>query len=239
MSMVVHRQVVYRLLPRTRGRWRQLERLLESQRQLYNAALQERSDAWRLARVSVSWQDQFKSLTACRRDLPEMAGVPVVIQRGTLKRVDEAFRGFFRRVKAGQKPGYPRFRGRRRFDSIAVVSGVRLEAGWLRLPGLGHMAARRRGGNPYPDGEPVSAVLKRAAGKWYAVVCHAVTLPDRQDDGAAIGVDMNAGQVATSAGRLFHAPDRRRLEARKRRYQRQLARQKRGAGSARACVWRR
>ena len=238
MSMVVHRQVVYRLLPRTGARWRLLERLLESQRQLYNAALQERSDAWRLARVSISWQEQFKSLTSCRRDLPEMASVPTSIQRGTLKRVDEAFKGFFRRVKSpprtrsgekAGKPGYPRFQGRRRFDSLSFVSGVRLEAGWLRLPGLGRMAVRRRGGSPYPDGVPVSAVLKREAGKWYAVVCHAVTLPDREDDGAGIGVDMNAGQVATSAGGLFHAPDLRRLEARKRSYQRMVARRRRGS----------
>ncbi|MCY4592370.1 MAG: hypothetical protein OXE86_17820 [Alphaproteobacteria bacterium] len=103
-----HRQVTYRLLPQTRDNWRRLERVLEAQRQLCNAALQERSDAWRLAGVSLTWQDQFRSLTACRREIPEMAAVPVAIQRGTLKRVDEAFR----RARAGQKPGYPRLRGR-------------------------------------------------------------------------------------------------------------------------------
>ncbi len=230
MSATVHRQVTYRLLPQTRGNWRRLERVLEAQRQLYNAALQERCDAWRLAGVSLSYIDQAKSLTVCRREIPEMAAMPVVIQRGTLKRVDEAFRGFFRRVKAGQPPGFPRFRGRRRYDSLSIVSGVRVEADKLRLPGFGWMAVRRRGGNPYPDGRPVSAVLKREAGKWYAVVCHAVILPDREDEGTMIGVDMNARQVATSAGRLFHAPDTRRLEVRAKRLSRKLARQKRGSG---------
>ena len=133
---MVHRQVVYRLLPRTRGRWRRLERLLEAQRQLYNAALEERIDCWRKAGRSVSWQDQFRSLTVCRREIPEMAADPVAVQRGTpdqvrgmlLKRLDEAYRGFFRRVKAGEAPGFPRFRGRRRWNSLSVVSGVRLEA---------------------------------------------------------------------------------------------------------------
>ena len=90
-----HRQVTYRLLPQTRDNWRRLERVLESQRQLYNAALQERSDAWRLAGVSLSYRiDQAKSLTVCRRELPEMAAVPVAIQRGTLKRVDEQWHFF-------------------------------------------------------------------------------------------------------------------------------------------------
>ena len=224
-----HRQVTYRLLPQTRDNWRRLERVLEAQRQLYNAALQERSDAWRLAGVSLTWQDQFRSLTACRREIPEMAAVPVAIQRGTLKRVDEAFRGFFRRARAGQKPGYPRFRGRRRFNSISVYSGVRVEAGRLRLPGFGWMTVRRRGGTPYPDARPVSAVLRREAGRWYAVVCHAVAVAQPEDDGTAIGIDMNAGQVAASDGRLFHAPDTRRLEARKRRYQRMVARRRRAS----------
>ncbi len=83
-----HRQVTNCLLPQTRGNWRRLERVLESQRQLYNAALQERSDAWRLAGVSLTWQDRFRSLTASRREIPEMAAVPVAIQRGvaSLKR---------------------------------------------------------------------------------------------------------------------------------------------------------
>ena len=202
---MVHRQVVYRLLPQTRGRWRRLERLLEAQRQLYNAALEERIDVWRKAGRSVSYIDQTKALTLCRRELPEMAADPVAVQRGTLKRLDEAYRGFFRRVKSGAEPGFPRFRG-------------------------------RRGGNPYPDGKPVSAVLKRAAGKWYAVVCLKVAVAERADDGTALGVDMNAGQVAVSGTgrtgpveRLFHAPDTSRLEARAKRLSRKLARQQRGS----------
>ena len=223
---------MYRLLPRTRGRWRRLERLLEAQRQLYNAALEERIDCWRKAGQSVSWQDLFRSLTVCRREIPEMAADPVAMQRGTpdqvrgrlLKRLDEAYRAFFRRVKAGEAPG---FRGRRRWNRLSVVAGVRLEAdprsrrrARLRVPGFGWMAVSRRGGNPYPEGAPVGAVLKREAGKWNATVCLKVSLPDLEDDGTAVGVDMNAGEVAVSGrgrsgavARLFHAPDTARLPA--------------------------
>ena len=240
---MVHRQVVYRLLPQTRGRWRRLERLLEAQRQLYNAALEERIDVWRKTGRSVTYIDQAKALTLCRRELPEMAADPVAVQRGTLKRLDEAYRGFFRRVKSGAAPGFPHFRGRRGWDSLSVVSRVKLEAdprrrgrARLRVPGFGWMAASRRGGNPYPEGEPVSAVLKRAAGKWYATVCLKVAVAERADDGTALGVDMNAGQVAVCGTgrtgpveRLFHAPDTARLEARARRRLRKLARQQRGS----------
>ena len=244
-----HRQVAYRLLPGRRGVWRRLERVLEAQRQLHNAALREGCDAWRLAGRSISYIDRAKSLTVCRREDPEMAVVPV--QRGTLKRLDEAMKGFFRRVKAGQRhPGFPRFRSRRGFDSIAVVSGVRpvpacpdsirvsrgqAEA-CLRLPGFGPLTVRRRGGNPHGRGAPVSAVLKRTAGKWCAIVCFRIPAPVREDDGSVIGVDMNAGQAAASDGRLFQAPDAgpagggRRLEGRAKRLSRRLARRKRGSG---------
>ncbi len=72
-------------------------------------------------------------------------------------------------------------------------------------------------------------MLKREAGRWSAVVCHPLAVPQPEDDGTAVGIDMNAGQVAASDGRLFHAPDMRRLEARKRRYQRMVARRRRAS----------
>ncbi len=141
-----------------------------------------------------------------------------------LERVDDAFCGFFRRAMAGQKPGAPLFRGRRPFDSVCVCCSARVEAGSLR-PGFGRLTVRRRGGTPSPGARPVSAVQKRRSGRWSAVVCHAAAGPE--GDGTAIGIDMNAGQVAASDGRLFHAPDMRRLEARRRRYQRMVARRRR------------
>ena len=118
-----HRQVVYRLLPQTRSSWRRLERVLEDQRQLYNAALEERIDCYRKTGKGRTYFDQCKALTECRRDLPEMAECPVAIQRGTLKRLDGAFQHFFRRVKNGETPGFPRFKG-----SIHVLSQARIRA---------------------------------------------------------------------------------------------------------------
>ena len=91
------------------------------------------------------------------------------------------------------------------------------------------MRLSRRGGNPYPDGRPVSATIKRVCGKWYATVCYAVDAIERSDDGTVCGLDMNVGQVAASDGRLFHAPKSCRLQARMKRYQRRLARQRRGS----------
>src|SRR5690242_20120224 len=87
----------YRLLPSKRQHGA-LETLLESQRVLYNAALEERIGAYRRG-VSLSYIDQTKGLTEWRQSDPEAAGVPVNLQRTTLKRLDEAYKGFFRRIK--------------------------------------------------------------------------------------------------------------------------------------------
>ena len=75
----------------------------------------------------------------------------------------------------------------------------------------------------------MSAVLKREDGRWKAVVCYAVSAPEPEDNGHVIGVDMNAGALATSEGEIMRLPESRRLEARARRYRKQLARQRRGS----------
>ena len=227
-SPVTYRQITYRLLPEKRSAWRRLEAMLHSQRHLYNAALEERIDGYRKTGKSLTYFDQAKSLTVCRRTLPDMAATPVAIQRGTLKRLDHAFKGFFQRASQGGA-GFPRFQGHRHFNSLSVVSGVKVEGNRLRIPGLGWLTIRRRGGNPWSHGNPVSAVLKREEGRWKAVVCYAVSLAEPEDNGHAIGVDMNAGQVATSDGEIMRLPSSRRLEARARRHARKLARQRRGS----------
>jgi putative transposase len=95
----------YRLLP-TKQQHRALEAILESQRQLYNAALEERIDAYRKAHVTRTYFDQSKALTQWRNEDLEASALPVALQRATLKRLDEAYKGFFRRVKCGGKPAF-------------------------------------------------------------------------------------------------------------------------------------
>ncbi len=79
---------------------RRLTEVLALCRELYNAALQERRDAWRTARHSIRLYDQTKELTEVRRTRQDVAALPVDLARGPLRRVDRAFRAFFRRVKA-------------------------------------------------------------------------------------------------------------------------------------------
>ena len=154
------RQTVCRLLPKRCAAWRRLEAMLEDRRRLYNTALEERVGCYRNTGKTRTYFDRCRALTECRRDIPGMAACPVAVQRGTLKRLDEAFRAFFRRVRKGGAPGFPRFRGRRFFSSVSIVSGVKVRDGTLRIPSFGALRIQRRGGNPYPGLESSSDLAR-------------------------------------------------------------------------------
>ena len=223
-----HRNIRYRLLPGKTSVYRRLDWTLEDQRQLCNGALDER--IWRCRRTGgiLTYQDQCRTLTECRREIPEMRACPAAIQRGTRKRLDEAFSAFFRRVREGKgRAGFPKFRGRRRFDSFCVVSGVRADGGCLTIPKPGRIPVC--GGNPYPDGKPLMAVPKREGRKWFATICYEVETGAPADDGKAIGVDMNVRQVAASDGIIHRRPDLRLAKARIRRWQKTVSRRKKGS----------
>ena len=87
---------------------------------LYNAALQERRDAYRMAGKSVSLYEQNAALTAIRSDWPEWAALDVNVSRGVLRRLDRAFNAFFRRAKEGGNPGFPGFKPVSRFRCIEL-----------------------------------------------------------------------------------------------------------------------
>ena len=88
---------------------------------LGNAALQKRRDAWKMAREHVSYQDQCRLLTLVRQDDRDGIGtLNVAVARGALQRVDKALIAFFRRCKEGAKPGFPRFKSRRRYKTIEI-----------------------------------------------------------------------------------------------------------------------
>ena len=164
-----------------------------------------------------------RAFTRLRRDTPWLQAMPYAPVRYPLRYQADAWQRFL----AGEA-GHPRFK-RRGTDSVTIPQDVRIRDGRLHVPKLGWLTLRRRGGNPYPDGVPKQAVLRRQGGKWMATVCDAIAAPVRGDNGRAIGIDMNTRQVAVSDGRearLLPAPDTRRLEARKRRHQRRLARQR-------------
>jgi putative transposase len=222
----------YRLLP-TKRQHRALEAVLESQRQLYNAALEERIDAYRKAHVTRSYFDQSKALTEWRQSDPEASALPVTVQRATLKRLDEAYRGFFRRVKGGSKPGFPRFRGKGWFDSFGFreFRGISIEAAGLRFKGMPG-ALRIHLHRPMPvDAVIRSCVFQRDLKGWVVGLAAELPTPPLREGHRVVGVDLGITTFAAlSDGALIPSLKAARLAQRRLRIaQRALARKKRGS----------
>jgi putative transposase len=154
----------YRLHPTAR-QTRELTRQLDLQRELYNAALEERIGAWTWERRGVTYVDQCKTLTGLKEVRPEVMTCGVTLCRGTLKRLDRAFGGFFARVKRGEAPGFPRFRSAQRWNSLQWedTNGWKItDAHRLRLKGIGEIKM-----NYYRElrGTPKALTVKRECKK--------------------------------------------------------------------------
>lgn len=130
----------YRLFP-TAAQRTALQGQLDRCRWVYNQTLEVRQTAWRKRQESLSRYDTAHLLTEWRASDSWLAEGHAQAQQETQKRVDLAFRSFFRRVKAGENPGYPRFKGRGWYDSFTFPqqrSNWRfLEDGRLRLSKIG------------------------------------------------------------------------------------------------------
>lgn len=218
----------FRLLPNAMQRVA-LEHILADLCETYNAALQERREAWKLQRKSVTMYEQFKQITQLRQD-PRFAIVAVDIQRDPLRRLDRAFKAFFRRCKNGEKPGFPRFRGGHQYDSFTFGGDkpvVRERS--IKIPNLGDI--RMRGGRPI-QGMPKICTIKRDGKRWTAsVTCDIGPAPDKRAVSSAIGIDVGLTTLVTLSDGTEIQNQRwtRKHAARIAAANQQLARKKRGS----------
>src|SRR5437588_5498638 len=116
----MHKAFVYRLYP-TAKQAEQLTWILDRCRELYNAALEERREAYRMAGKTLGYCEQKRELPGLKAECPEYKEIGSQVLQDVIKRVDLAFQAFFRRVKAGDKPGYPRFKGHDCYDSFTYT----------------------------------------------------------------------------------------------------------------------
>jgi putative transposase len=206
-------------------------------RELYNAALQHRSDVYRRTGETVSAYTQMRELSGIREVRPEFAKIHTHLLQDAITRLDRAFSSFFRRCKAGEKPGYPRFKGRDRYRTFTFKdashnNGVRFASGGKRvkLSGIGNVKIKLH--------RPVEGRIKQASvtfsgdGHWYvAFACDGVQPKPLPATGASIGVDVGITTFAAlSNGEMVANP--RSYETAQRalgRAQRGVSRRKRGS----------
>lgn len=205
--------------------------------ELYNSAVEERRSAWKSQRKSISRFDQIYQLPEIRKQREDVAGVSSYALDETLTRVDRAFKAFFRRVKAGQKAGYPRFRSVRRYDSLTLRQDAALVpvGNKLRVSKIGKV--RIKVSRPV-EGKIKTLTIKREAGRWFAVfVCEVTPLPLPFNPNA-IGIDVGLAHFATlNTGEVIDNPRHYRGAERKLRVaQRRLSRRQKGSNRRRKAV---
>jgi putative transposase len=196
---------VFRLRPTARQHVA-LAACVDAHRELYNAALQERRDAWSHAsKIRISYGDQSAQLTEMRAARPDQAVWSFSSQQATLRRLNKAFAGFFRRVKAakaGVKPGYPRFKGAGRFDSVQWPKngdGARWlpEAKRVYLQGIGQVKVDV---HREVAGRVKTIQIKRQVRRWMLVLsCDDVPTIPLPVTGRQAGIDVGIVSFATTS----------------------------------------
>lgn len=209
--------------------------------EIYNAALEHRREAWNRARVSVSWVDQCRELTEIRKIRPDVAAVNAKSAQQTLRRLDRSFSAYYRRCRSGEKPGYPRFRSIRRFDSITFSQPPAdggLRAGYVHVPCIGSVRAHQH--RALANGARVKQVMvKREGSRWYVIFsCDDIPVEPLPTTGAVVGIDLGIESFLTTSNGA-HVPNPRHFAVTAGRLaaaQRELARKKRGSKRRRKAV---
>jgi len=205
-------------------------------RMLYNNALTERRDAWETQKKSVRYCEQATQLKVVKQTNPFLKAVHSQVLQDVLRRLDKTFTNFFRRIKKREKAGYPRFKGKYRYDSFTYPqSGFALEKNkkTLWLSKIGNITIKLH--RPIPaEGVIKSCTIKRDVDHWYA--CFAVALPDpapqtQRKIKNAIGVDVGLSSLLTlNTGNTIANPRwLRNSEKKVAKEQRRQARKKKGS----------
>lgn len=191
--MKIQKTYKYRIYPTKR----QITRFLETLSlcwELYNAALQERKEAYKRAGVTIGYYEQQNQLPAIKEVRPDLNTVHSQVLQDVLRRVQKAFDGFFRRVKTGVKAGYPRFQGKNRYDSFCFPQGGwSLQNNRLTLSKIGIIKLKL---HREVIGKVKTCTIKRDGSHWYACfnVESEITPPIHTGD--AIGLDVGLENFA-------------------------------------------
>jgi putative transposase len=208
-------------------------------RTLYNTALEQRITAWERCHISVTRFQQEAELKAIRAELPEYAAIHSHVLQDVLARMDRTYQAFFRRVQAGEQPGFPRFQGRERYHSFTFKeygNGARLDNGCLVLSKIGRIAVRWS--------RPVHGTIKtvtvsREADGWYVCLsCADVPTQPLPLTGRETGIDVGLKVfLITADGQPVENPRHyRKAEKALKKAQQRVARRTKGSKRRRKAV---
>ena len=201
----------FRLNP-TRHQRTLLSHTLELCRWVYNETLATRKNAWEQEKKSISCYATIKMLPGWKKEKQELLQVYSQVLQEVCKRVDLAFSAFFRRVKSGEKPGYPRFRGRGWYDSFTYPqTGFTLCHNGLLLSKIGRIKIVQH--RPIEGKIKTLHISRDAVGNWYACFSCAGEFQPLPTCQKAVGIDVGLESFVTlSTGKKINNPRFFRLD---------------------------
>jgi putative transposase len=227
----------YRIYPNNRQK-QIIDQTIELCRYLYNCGLEHRILAYRQRRASVYAYQQINELPGIKEVFPDYKNIYSQVLQDVLRRLDKTFSSFFRRVKTGEKPGFPRYKGENRYHSFTYPQpqeNMIPANGKVYLPKIGKVKIKLHREIP---GNIKTVTVARRNGKYYAcftVEVESVLLPKT---GRTVGIDVGVSAfVATSDGLLVQSPQTyRKAEKSLKTLQREVFRRKKGSNRRRKSV---
>ncbi len=229
-----YRGIEYRLLPGTQWKAHLLSGLCGACRFVWNTFLDQINRDYKdehKDNPELTWPSLSSRYTSFRPTISWLNQYSSNIVRNTLKHQAEAWQAFFKGLR-----DHPTFHNRFQHNSFTATKGLfKIRGNDVYIQKVGWMKFRRKGGNPYPDAEPIEVTVKKDGRYWKMSVIYKVTnLPEKVDDGKEIGIDLNTYNISYSSTDgeqgMLPLPDLTDKEIKIRRYQRKLARQQKGSG---------
>ena len=224
------RSFKYRLYP-TKAQKARLGNTLALCCDLYNAGLEQRISVFRANHVSLNYRNQAGELPCVVEEIPDFNQVYSQTRQDVLRRGDKSFKGFFRRLKTREKPGYPRFRGKRRYDSFTYPqNGFGIKDGRLYLAKLGSFRIKLH--RPI-TGTVKTCAVKREVDQWFAVFSCEIpdTIKLKINEFNDVGIDVGIEHFLVSSDGEFiaNAFPLKKSRKRLRRAQKSLCRKMKGS----------
>jgi putative transposase len=191
----------------------------------------ERREAWRMQRISINSYSQMAQLSDVKKTNPEYSEVGSQVLQEVLERLDKAYKAFFRRINNGEKVGYPRFKGKERYDSFTLKKqGWKINGKYLTISNIGRFKLRLS--RPIQGNIKTITIKREQSSKWYACFsCDNVPEKKLMESGNVIGLDVGIKSfLVDSDGNSVDNPNYfRKSERQLIVRQRRLARRKMGS----------
>ena len=196
---------------------------------------------WGLARRKQEYEETGKSSNAIEQhrqlnalkktNFPWLYEVSKAASQEALRDLDKAYQNFFRRVKAGEKPGFPKFKSRKNgIGSFRLTGAIHVDNDRIKLPRIGWLRLKEHGYIPTDGIHILSVTVSKSAGRWFVSIQCRQETEVTQATGDPVGIDLGIKELAVvSDGQRFENPKAlRKAQAKLKRLQRELSRRKKG-----------